>query len=79
MICFHYEEGNQVNQKNLQQLQDHCTAPFHHLDDQGISKIVCPCIFQDYLYTNVDGTNQSQEQDRYYQTRQASHQNYTAL
>lgn len=64
MICFHYAEGSQVDQKNLQKLQDHCTVPFRHLDDQGTGKSVCPCIFQDYLYTNVEENNQNHEQDK---------------
>jgi hypothetical protein len=49
LVCFHYAEGSQVDQKSLQKLQDHCTVPFRHLRDQGTSKSVCPCIFPDYL------------------------------
>lgn len=79
MICFHYAEGSQVDQNNLQKLQDHCTVPFRHLDDQGTGKSVCPCIFQDYLYTNVEENNQSHEDKDTIKTSQASHQNSTAL
>lgn len=64
MTCFHYVEGSQGDQKILQKLQDRCTVPFRHIDDQGKSKSVCPCIFQDYLYTNVEENNQSHEQDK---------------